>query len=178
MNKNQMQTTVIFGMALIIIGVIFLAGQLLNIKFSENLWPLAIVGVGALFFVAMIAGGPAAGGLAVPGSMIVVTGLVLLVQNAFDRFDSWAYAWALVMAACGIGMVIRGYYSTLEEVRRNGWAVTRLGLLLFLLVGAFFELFIYHHTLAAGIMWPAGLILVGLGVIAYRFIKITPSKKA
>jgi hypothetical protein len=30
------------------------------------------------------------------GGVVSVNGLVLLVQNATDRFDAWAYAWTLV----------------------------------------------------------------------------------
>ena len=38
-----------------------------------------------------------------------MAGLVLLVQNATDRFDTWAYAWTLVfLVGPGIGRWLLG----------------------------------------------------------------------
>lgn len=178
MNTNQKSTTILYGLVLMALGVIFLAGQFMNIRLGENLWPFAIIGSGVLCFVVMVIGGRSTGGLAVPGSLTFATGLVLLVQNTFNRYDTWAYAWALIMAAFGIGMVINGYWSGLEAPCRNGWAVTRMGILFFILFGAFFELFVYRHALSAGNLWPVALILVGAGLIIYRFIGHAPSLKS
>lgn len=178
MNANQKSSAILYGFVLMTLGVIFLAGQFMNIRLGENLWPLAIIGSGVLCLIAMVIGGRSTGGLAVPGSMTVATGLVLLVQNTFKRYNTWAYAWALIMAAFGIGMVINGYWSGLEMPRRNGWVVARMGALFFILFGAFFELFVYRHSLSAGNLWPVALILVGAGLIVYRFIGYAPSQKS
>ena len=57
-------TSLIFGLLLIGLGVFFLANRFLNINLGEDLWPFAVIGVGALFFVGMLVGGPTAGELA------------------------------------------------------------------------------------------------------------------
>ncbi len=172
MNTNRGLTTAILGLVLIVAGVLFLAGQFLNIQFGDNAWPFAIIGFGALLFVGMAAGGRSSGNLAVPASMIITTGLILLYQNTFNHFESWAYCWGLVMAAYGIGMVINSYWSGRVELRKSGWAVTTVGTTIFLLLGAFFELFIYRQNIqVAGSLWPLALILVGAGLIAARYFR-------
>lgn len=54
----------------------------------------------------MLAGGRSAAGLTIPGSIITTIGLLLLYQETFDHFESWAYAWALIPTAVGVGIVI------------------------------------------------------------------------
>jgi predicted small integral membrane protein len=52
-------------------------------------------------------------------------GLVLLYQNATDRFESWAYAWALVgPGGSGIGMLLYGTRSGDRKMARDGfWTI-------------------------------------------------------
>ncbi len=169
MNENRLQISAVFGFILVALGALLLAGQFLTIDFGPNLWPFAIIGGGALFFVVMFISGPDAGGLAIPGSMITMTGLVLLVQNTFNRYETWAYCWALVMMAMGAGVVIRSYWSHLDSVRAWGLNTIRLGLVLFLFTGAFFEGFVFRHSLLTGMVWPLVLILVGGYLLVSRF---------
>ena len=174
MNKNSTQSAMVFGLVLIALGVLLLAGQFVRIDLGADYWPYAVIGVGGLFFVGMLAGGPAAGGLAIPGSIIAMTGLILLVQNSTSRFETWSYCWALLVAASGIGVVIRSYWSHMEGIRQQGWDTTRFGVMLFMLLGAFFELFIYQHTLAAQITWPVALIVFGGILVGSYLLKQTP----
>ncbi len=174
MDENRTRAGAIFGGLLIILGLIFMAGQFFRIYFGDALWPLIIIGVGGLFFLAMILSGPSSGGLAIPGSIIVTVGLILFVQNLFDLFDTWAYSWALIVASVGVGRIIQGYWSRSEGARRGGWGLVRLGLVLFLIFGTFFELLIYRRGTAAGILWPALLILAGIGVVVYSLVKKSP----
>jgi hypothetical protein len=47
--------------------------------------------------------------LATVGGVVTMVGLVLLVQNATDRFETWAYAWALVfLVGAGFGRWLVG----------------------------------------------------------------------
>ena len=60
-----------------------------------------------------------------------MVGLVLLYQNATDRFESWAYAWALVgPGGSGIGMLLYGTRSGDNRMARAGfWSIlTAIGL--------------------------------------------------
>jgi hypothetical protein len=57
--------------------------------------------------------------------VVTVVGLVLLYQNATDRFESWAYAWALVgPGGSGIGMLLYGTRSGDRKMARDGfWTI-------------------------------------------------------
>jgi hypothetical protein len=120
------------------------------------------VGVGALFFVGMVAGGKSTGALAIPGSIISVIGLMLFAFNWLDRWEAWAYAWGLIVAAVGLGLMIFGWWSEQPGLRRAGFSLMQVGLFLFLIFGAFFELLIFQSFRAATWFWP--VILIGLGL--------------
>ncbi len=179
MDKKQSKTTMIAGLVLIAFGVIFLAGRAMQLHFGETLWPFAIIGFGGLLLVVMLIGDSSIGWLAVPACITIITGIVLLVQNTINQFESWAYAWALVMAAYGVGMVVNGTRNGLIEIRQRGWSLTRLGMLLFLLLGGFFEMFIFRRGYdAIGILWPVAMILVGVGIFVSYFITRLINQKA
>src|SRR5215211_1755300 len=90
----------ILGVLLIALGILFFIGQVLGINFGGRLgelaWPLFVIGPGVLLFLfALSVGGKAGERLAIVGSVVTMVGAILLVQNTFDYFQSWAYAWAL-----------------------------------------------------------------------------------
>lgn len=167
--KRRNQTNLVVGILLIGGGAITLVAKLLGVQLGAILWPFFIIGPGLLFFVGMVAGGKKMGGLAIPGSIITMTGLILLYQSLFDHFESWAYMWALIMpTAAGIGMVIHGQWEGLPALTAKGWRVIRLGLAIFLVMGFFFEVII---GLSSGplmkILWPLLLIVLG-GLLLLR----------
>ncbi len=172
MDTNRGRAGAIFGALLILLGIIFLIGQFISIDFGHYLWPFFVIGFGALFFIGMVASGQSGGALAIPGSIFVMVGLILLVQNTFNVFESWAYAWTLIIVAVGIGIAIQGFWSNRRDLPSQGWRLIRLGLLLFLIFGAFFELFIFHQNSILGrIFWPVALILVGIVLIFSRLLR-------
>src|SRR3989304_1989122 len=93
-----------WGILLIGMGIVFLIGQFLRFDVWHYIWPFFILAAGGAFFAGMLAGGRSAGGLAVPGSIIVTVGLILLIQNVFDIWGTWAYAWGLIIAGVGGGL--------------------------------------------------------------------------
>lgn len=158
------------GGALIGLGLIFLLGQLLHFDVMRYLWPAIIIAVGAALFAAMLAGGRAMGTLAVPGSVITTIGLILFVQNLFGIWSTWAYAWALIIAGAGVGLVIFGWWSQLPDLARAGRVVASIGLILFFAFGLFFELgaSLLGMRSPGGVLWAILLILAGLYVLFRR----------
>lgn len=155
----------IWGGALLVgLGIIFLLGQFLRLDVWGFIWPFFIIAVGLTFFAGMLAGGRAAGALALPGSIITTIGSILFVQNTFHIWGTWAYAWGLIIAAVGIGLLIFGRQSSLPELRQVGRIVLVVGLGLFFVFGLFFELGAALLGLRSmgGVLWPLLLILVGL----------------
>jgi hypothetical protein len=115
---------VVLGFALIILGLVFFAGQALNMDIGEVAWPFYVIAPGlALATVGLTQRGGS--GLTVAGSVVTMIGLVLLYQNATDRFESWAYAWALVgPGGSGIGMLLYGTRSGDRKMARDGfWTI-------------------------------------------------------
>ncbi|HEY9289015.1 MAG TPA: hypothetical protein VIT43_13440 [Candidatus Dormibacteraeota bacterium] len=101
------------GLLLVLAGVALLLAQVVHVDLGHYAWPLFIIVPGvALLIIAVSSRGFAGEGLAILGSLLTITGLILLFQKATDHFESWAYAWALVFpGAVGIGMIIYGTYA-------------------------------------------------------------------
>ena len=156
--------SVVIGVGFVLLGVLFLLNQFFNLDFLGELWPLFIVFVGLLFLGGAFAGGGGSGQMAIPGSMITMTGLIMLVMNATGRWEAWAYAWALIWpTAFGIGLVISGTRRDRPGTTRTGWGMVRSGILIFVLAGAFFELLIgLGERQGSQLLWP--ILLIGIGV--------------
>jgi hypothetical protein len=180
MNGNRISGsgTIIGGLLLIGLGMLFLLGQFLGFDVWHYLWPLFILGFGLLFFAGMVAGGKEAGGLAIPGSLFTILGLLFLYQNTFAHWASWAYAWALLApTGVGIGLMIFARWSDKPSLYGPGWLLVIIGLAIFLVMGAFFELAVglAGYASPGRFLWPVLLILIGLFLLFRRsFHWLTP----
>jgi len=100
-------TTILAGLILIAVGVIFLLMPLFpNVSDVLNIdqhWPLIIVLVGAMFILGALLGSP---GLAIPGSIVGGIGLLLYYQNLTGNWQTWAFAWTLIPVFVGIGIIL------------------------------------------------------------------------
>jgi hypothetical protein len=113
------------GSILIGLGLLFLLAQFFNFAAWQFLWPFFVIGVGGLFFVGMLAGGKPASGLAIPGSLIGVIGLMLLYQNLTGHWSSWAYGWLdagdLSLRLSGAGSIDASGTAAQLEARLSGF---------------------------------------------------------
>jgi hypothetical protein len=100
-----------------------------------------------------------------------MAGVVLGVQTATDRFDTWAYAWTLVfLVGAGIGRWLVGVVRGRRELAASGAWLIAVGLGGFLVLAVFFEVVVGiggrpvgsagRYGLAA-LLIGAGLVLVG-----------------
>lgn len=171
LQKGQGQAgSMVLAIVLIVLGVMFLLQELLNVDVWHYAWPLFVVVAGLLCFAAMVLRGKGAGWLAIPGSLLAILGLVLLFQNAFDRFESWAYAWALIFpTSVGIGHFIEGRWDDRPALRERGIRETRVGLIVFVVLAVFFELVInlggYFREDLGRYLFPILLIILGIALI-------------
>ncbi len=158
------------GSILIGLGVLFLLAQFFNFMAWQSLWPFVVIGVGGLFFVGMLLGGKPAAGLAIPGSIIGVIGLLLLYQNLSGRWNSWAYGWTLILMAVGLGIWIAGWWADNARQRRAGGRLLQVGFVLFVIFGAFFELVLsgFGGSTLTQVFFPVMLILLGLYLVIRR----------
>ena len=169
---TQRQNTggLVGGAILIVLGLLFLAGQFFNFQGWQYLWPLFIVGIGCMFFVGMVAGGKSAAGLAIPGSILSTIGLLLVFQNLTGHWESWSYGWTIIIMAVGIGIFIMGAWSGNGQQRQAGLRLAGIGFLLFAVFASLFELMLFGGL---GSPWrqvvlPVVLILAGLYLIVRR----------
>ena len=137
---DNQRSTVIFGLALIALGLVFFAAQTLDLDFAIPLWPFFVIVPGAVIYFASFAVGREAGAaVASVGAVIATIGLILFYQQATDHWESWAYAWALLPAAVGFGLVSYGAVIGDERIQRSGWPPLTVGAVLFLIGAVFFE---------------------------------------
>jgi hypothetical protein len=168
-NTSRGGANLILGAILIGLGLLFLVVQIPGVRFGYHMWPFFIIIPGLAFFVGMVLGGRGAGGLAVPGSIVTTVGLILLYQNVTNHWVSWSYAWGLIVAAVGIGLMINGSWSFRPALITQGRRVAVIGLALFLAFGAFFEAFIFRGFIGyAQWVWPVALIALGLFLLLRR----------
>jgi membrane-associated HD superfamily phosphohydrolase len=133
---------------------------------TQSRLPFFIVVPGVVFFVlALTIGGGAGEGLAVFGSIVTMTGLLLFYQNSSNHFESWAYAWALVApASIGIGQIIYGIVKKQDHIVKTGRNLAAIGAGIFLAGAIFFELVIGLSGYGlSGLGW--GMLLIGLGAL-------------
>lgn len=158
------QRDLLIGIGLILLGVLFLLGPALD--FARFGWPFFVIIPGAaLLFVAFTT--PASNSaLAVPGSILATIGLVLLVFSINDHWQGWAYAWALIVAASGVGNYLHGMLSDNPKLRSAGMRTATYGVVAFVLLGLFFELLIFGSR-GGIIRWlvPVALIVAGVVVL-------------
>lgn len=171
MSSKRNTGSLVGGSLLIIFGVLAMLGKLFqNYDFWGTFWPFFIIGVGVLFFVGMFAGGRSVSGLAIPGTIITTIGLMLFYQNITNHWESWSYGWTVILMSVGLGIFIMGVWGQNMTQRAAGLRVLRIGLVMFIIFGAFFEL-IFTSGKAFGlrsIIFPAALILLGLYLVFMR----------
>ena len=171
MTSKRNTGSLVGGSLLIIFGILALLGKLFqNFNFWNTFWPFFIIGVGLLFFVGMFAGGRSVSGLAIPGTIITTIGLMLFYQNLTNHWESWSYGWTVILMSVGLGIFIMGMWGQNLSQRAAGLRVLRIGLIMFVIFGAFFEL-IFTAGRPFGlrsIFFPAALILLGLYLVISR----------
>jgi hypothetical protein len=153
------------GAVLIAFGLLSLAGQVFRNFNWGFFWPFIVIGIGALFFVAMFAGGKQTAGFAIPGSIVGGIGLVLLFQNITSHWESMSYFWTLIIMFVGAGIYIMGLHGGDVNHKKSGMGVMKVGLILFIIFGTFFEVIFsgFSNTL-----FPIMLILLGGYLILNR----------
>lgn len=168
------------GAMLIVLGIIFLLfttadwilGRM-DISFNAwRFWPLIILFVSAAFWAPIFIWWRERTrviGLAVPASIFLVLGLLLLYQSVSNNWGSWAYAWALIPFSVGLGLFAM-YVLGPQETRNNGllWSgivVGAIGLFFFVLFGSFFG------GAVVRLVAPFLLIMVGVAVLAGSFLR-------
>jgi hypothetical protein len=129
-----------FGVLLIVLGALFLAGEQLNIDWERYGWPVFVIVPGVVLLVLGLAIPNEAGlGFAIPGGIVTTVGLLLLYQNTYEAWGTWAYAWALIPGSVGVTFFLYGLLHRKFDLVDSGLRLAGIGLGLFIGFGLFFE---------------------------------------
>jgi hypothetical protein len=163
------------GLLLIVLGILFLIGQMINVDVERLAWPFFVIVPGILvFYFALGRGNQAGERLAMVGSAAAMVGTILLFQNTFDYFQSWAYAWALVFpTSVGVGQIIYGSIKNRADMSATGRGRTVVGIILFVVLAVFFEFVIGFGGRGiglGGLGWPVVLIVVGVVLLVGGYV--------
>lgn len=170
MNFNDLRANNrIVAPGLIALGAIFLASRLFNIDIAAQLWPLFVIVPGLPFLYMAIRGGKALTMFIFPGLIITGTGLLLLYQNTFNAFESWAYMWAIYPILVGYGLRFQGRRAKDGDQTRAGNALIVGGAAMLIAFGFLFEFVIFNSLLGGltGLLIPL-LMIAGGGFLMYR----------
>ena len=164
--RRETSGTAVLGILLILVGAAFFIGQWANLDWGAATWPFYVIAPG----VALAALGLTqrnGSGLTIAGSIVTMVGLVLLYQNATDRYESWAYAWALVgPGGSGIGMLLYGVRSANRKMAREGFWQIVVAIALFVAGYLFFEGIIGISGERLPLPgWVLPVVVIGLGVL-------------
>ncbi|MEO8355440.1 MAG: hypothetical protein ABI621_05980 [Chloroflexota bacterium] len=166
MQTNRSNTgTLIGGALLLAFGLLSLMSRVFDGLDWGFLWPFIVIGFGVLFFVAMFAGGKGAAAFAIPGSIIGGIGLVLLFQNITQHWESMSYFWTLIIMFVGVGIYIMGWYGEDANQKKSGFGVIKVGVIMFVIFGAFFEMIFSSFS---SILFPLLLIVLGAYLVVAR----------
>ena len=131
-----------FGVVLILLGAFFMASNLVpdigNWINQYADWPYFIVGGGVVILVAAITSG--VNGLAIPAMILVGVGNILAYQNRTNDWESWSYAWGLIIVSIGVGVFISNILKgNFRKGFRDGGNLVVSGSISFLIFGTFFR---------------------------------------
>lgn len=164
--RGSQVVSLVFGAAFVLFGLLLLAGQLLHIDFFSLLWPFFIIVPGvALLIGSLMASGKGGEPFAIVGSIVTMVGSILLFQSITGLWATWAYAWALIApTSIGLGQLLWGAIKGRQDKVKEGLNLAGIGLVIFLVAGAFFELVLGVSGFGLG---PLALpfLLIGLGIV-------------
>jgi hypothetical protein len=167
------------GGLLLLLGIVVLVGETLDLDLARVGWPFFVIAPGAALLALGLATRDRLGEVsATAGGVVSMAGLVLLVQNATDRFETWAYAWTLVvLVGPGAARWLLGVVHGRRDLAASGGQLALIGLAAFLAFAVFFEVVIGiggrryrpggRYALPA-LLIVAGLALLGRSLLAAR----------
>ncbi len=161
----QRRSNLALGVVLIVLGGIFLATQLIPGLGLILSWPWIVIGVGAfLLLIGLLVGAP---DMAIPACIVSGIGGILYYQNLTGDWTSWSYAWGLIPAFVGVGMLLAALLGGRSRYAfREGLRTLLVGVVLFLVFGSLFGAFSW-----LGAYWPLLLVAAGLLILVEGLFK-------
>jgi hypothetical protein len=110
--KSVDRSTLVLAVILIAIGLAFLALNLIPGMDLRTTWPVILFVVAAGFFLPAVLWPSARRGLAglfIPGAIVAAVGVVLTYNTLSGDWAAWGYAWTLIVAGVGLGLILSAW---------------------------------------------------------------------
>jgi len=156
--------SLIFGAALIAIGVLSMFANLFLLTESWRLWPVSVVIFGLLLTLPGFFGiaKRGLGALFIPGTPVLVTGGILLFGSVFHNWGIWAAAWPLEVLGVALGFGLAAIFMRVPALAIPAFLFGINGLVL-----AFCNLTGLWQAWA--LLWPVEPLAIGLGLLVLGF---------
>lgn len=162
--KSDRFLSLVFGIGLVVIGLISLAGNLFLRLEAWRLWPVMVVLLGLGLTVPGFFGltKRGFGSFFIPGIPVLTTGIILLVASLLHRWDVWAIAWPLEVLGVALGFTLAAIFMRVPALAIPAIIIGANGLLL-----AFCNLTGLWQAWA--LLWPIEPLSIGLGLLVLAF---------
>lgn len=162
--SKEKRSDLIIGIILLVLGGLFLAGELNFIPKLNDLmdieyqWPFIVIGVGVfLFLLGLITHSP---GMSIPACIVGGIGGILLWTNSTGEWEAWTYLWTLIPGFVGVGVIFTSLLSGETKGYREGLRLILVSAILFLLF-----LILFSGKANYFQYWPVLVILAGVWII-------------
>ena len=157
--------TVVLGTFLIAVGVIYLLLNLIPGIDVGKTWPFIFFILAAGFYLPALLWPNARRGLAglyIPGSIMLVLGLIFLYDVLTDDWASWAYSWLLITGGVGLGLWLASSIGDWGQgVNQTGIWMMGISVGLFALLATIFGQNPVIKTVAPIVIILAGVLILG-----------------
>lgn len=152
--------SLVFGVALVCIGMVSMGGNLLLQTESWRLWPMTVIIAGLLLTIPGFFGltNRGLGALFIPGIPVLVTGGILMVASISQHWNIWALAWPMEVLAVAFGFGLAAVFMRVPALVIPSLIVGVNGIVL-----AFCNLTGLWQAWA--LLWPVEPLAVGLGLL-------------
>ncbi len=158
--KTQRFFSLIFGIVLIAIGTLSMAGNLFLQMEAWRLWPVVVIITGLLLtapgFFGLAQRG--FGAFFIPGIPVLVTGGILMFASLSHNWGIWAVAWPLEVLGVALGFALAGVFMRVPALAIPAMIIGVNGLVL-----AFCNLTGLWQAWA--LLWPVEPLSIGLGLL-------------
>lgn len=174
MERTSSGPVIVMGSILIGLGLLYFLVEIVRIGPDTLLhygWPGLVILPGVILAVIGMSVKDV-NSLCIPGAIVTVAGVVLLIQNRWDLFGTWTYAWALVApGGIGLGMWLQGVVFAQAGLRTTGLYTMGVGAVLFLAGLVLFERVLHVSGVSQGLFRNFILSLVlPLAIIVAGFV--------
>ena len=162
-DSRSLLAAMLIGLGLLLLVLRYTGGL------AGTVWPFFVILPGVALIVVGTSVTWKSSYVAAAGAVLTGIGVILAIQNAVNYYQSWAYAWALLPAFAGAAIWMMGARDDDPAAKAQGRGLMQWGLVVFLVLAAMFELFIFNRGwFDAGLMLALLLIVTGGFLLFHR----------